>query len=109
MVRIFSSIFQFGFSLICYILVVKDLVGFDHDAGDIASEKVVVMHSSYPLLDCTEAAINATCSSRAWSVLDEDALRWSSLRHLGLCCLHLIELTFWDDDRLIRYSFYLLG
>ena len=83
-----------SFSLICYILVVKDLVGLDHDAGDIAGEKVVVFSdSSYTLFDCAKAS---SSGSRARSVLHDDTLRW--LRLLLLCRLHLIELTFRDDD-----------
>merc|ERR1719203_2651387 len=85
-----------SFSLICYILVVKDLVGLDHDTGDIASEKVVVSHIFYTRIDCAETSTNAT-SSRAWPMLHNDTLRRSHFLLLLLCRLHLIELTFRND------------
>ena len=97
LVRIFS--YFSCYSLICYILVVKDLVGLYHDTGDIAGEKVVVISNAYfPLIDCAETTNGTTCGSRAWPMLHKDALRRSCVRLLLLSRLHLIELTFWDDD-----------
>ena len=86
----------FSLSLICYILVVKDLVGLYHDTGDIAREKVVVSYTFYTRIDCAKTSTNAT-SSRAWPMLYNDTLCRNRFLLLLLCRLHLIELTFRND------------